>query len=832
MNEQKFINELGPEDTQPTIQFSLLNFDSTDELTPLDEITGQPRAIKALEVGLGIRDFGFNIYMSGMSGMGRMALVKQVLKTKASEDKTPPDWIYVNNFDDPDVPLSISMKPGTGRELKKDMEELTERLREEVPRAFRQEDFTKEKQRLNMYYENQGREAFLKLEQIANQKNLLVQEMVDGRIIMIPKKDDRPMTPDEFESLSKEEKDAISKDQEEVGQIANTVLNQQAEFSQKLRDDVRQIERDFASKLIYPAIDKIAAKYEGEKLHRWLEKVKQHMIDNLQNFREKEASQQQMAMNAMLGIPPPPEEILDQYSVNVVVDNSGVKGAPVIFEESPNYKNLFGTIYGFFDRSGHLFTNYMNIRAGSILKANGGYIVFNLVDALIEPLVWKELKRTIRSGEHQYQMYDPFGVFATSSLRPEPIPLNIKLIVVGNPLLYHLFQFYDEDFAEIFKIKADFASELDGIEQPEMVIARFIRKLKDSNDLLGFDPGAVAELCTISTRMSGEKGKLTGEMSKLADIIREASFWAKQDKSSLVRTEHVQKAIDEKIYRSNLIAERLREYITNGTILLNVEGKVTGQINGLSVVQLGDYSFGRPTRVTASIGVGTAGIINIERESRLSGSSYDKAMMILEGYLRSIYATQHPISLSASITMEQSYGIIEGDSATIAELLCLLSAISGIPLRQDIAITGSVNQRGEIQAVGGIIQKVEGYFDVCKMVGLTGEQGVCIPHSNVRNLILRHDVVNAIREKKFHIWAISSVNEAIELLTGMKSGSVDEEGTFHQVVDSKFKAILNSLKEQKAYLLEREITPYPSAGPQQRDPRPRFPGEDKDSRTV
>ncbi len=537
-------------------------------------------------------------------------------------------------------------------------------------------------------------------------------------------------------------------------------------------------------------------------------------------------------MNAMLGIPPQPEEMLDQYGINVVVDNSELKGAPVIFEESPNYKNLFGTIYGFFDRSGHLFTNYMNIRAGSILKANGGYIVFNLVDALMEPLVWKELKRTVRSREHQYQMYDPFGVFATSSLRPEPIPLNIKLIVVGNPLLYHLFQFYDEDFAEIFKVKADFASELDGIEQPELVIARFIRKLKETNELLGFDSGAVAELCIISTRMSGEKGKLTAEMSKLADIVREASFWAKQDKSSIVSTQHVQKAIDEKIYRSNLIDERLREYVANGTILLNVEGKVTGQINGLSVVQLGDYSFGRPTRVTASIGVGNAGIINIERESRLSGSSYDKAMMILEGYLRNIYATQHPIALSASITMEQSYGMIEGDSATIAELLCLLSAIAGIPLRQDIAITGSVNQRGEIQAVGGIIQKVEGFFDVCKMIGLTGEQGVCIPQSNVRNLILRHDVVNAIRENKFHIWSVSKVNEAIELLAGMKSGSIDEVDSFHYVVDRRFKTILNNLKEQKAYLLERENTPYPSAGQGSRDPRPRLPGEDKDYRVV
>ena len=818
--------ELGPEDTLPQIQFSLLNFSSTDELTPLDEIIGQPRAIKALEVGLGIRDFGYNIYMSGMSGMGRTALVKQILGKKALEDAVPPDWIYVNNFGDEDVPLSISLKPGSAKELKKDMVELSSRLKEEVPRAFRQEDFTKEKLKLNQFYENQGRDAFSKLEHMALDKNLLVQEMADGRVVMMPKKDDHPMSSEEFESLSEEQKEKISRDQEDVGQLANAVLNQQTEFSQKLREDVKQIERDFAAKLINPAIDRIAAKFKSEKLHTWLLKVKNHMIENLHNFRDKEPNQQQ-AMNAMLGVVPPPEEMTDQYNVNVVVDNGDLKGAPVVYEEAPNYKNLFGTITGTFDRTGHLFTNYINIRAGSLLKANGGYIIFNLLDALVEPLVWKELKRTIKSCQLEYQMYDPFGVFATSSLRPEPIPLNIKLIVVGNPLVYHLFQLYDEDFSEIFKIKADFSSELGGIDQPELVISRFVRKLKDSNDLLPFDPGAVSELCVISTRMAGEKGKLTAEMSKLADIIRESSFWAKKENALIVNAQHVQTAIDEKIYRSNLIAEKMREYITNGTILLNVDGKVTGQINGLSIIQLGDYTFGRPTRVTASIGVGNAGLINIERESRLSGSSYDKAMLILEGYLRNTYAINHPIALSASITMEQSYGLIEGDSATISELICLLSAIAGIALRQDIAITGSVNQWGEVQAVGGIIQKIEGFFDVCRMAGLTGEQGVCIPDSNTRNLILRHDVVTAVREKKFHIWSVRNVNDAIGLLTDTTPGSIDEEDTFHFAVDKKFNSILKKLKEQQANLIERDITAFSTPPQKPKDPRPRMPGEDR-----
>lgn len=819
---------LTAEQAEPAIDFSRLEFSSTAELNALEEIIGQPRAVKALELGLGIRDTGYNIYISGTSGMGKKALIQKMVSEIASNEPTPVDWIYVNNFGQEDRPLSISLEPGQGKKLKKEMEELLSRLRDEVPRAFRQEDFSKEKQRLNMEYESQSKTAFSRMEQLASERNLIIQEMSDGRLLMIPKKGERPMSAEEFDSLSDSEKEEISKNQSELGQVVSSIINQQREIGNKLRDEVRQIERNFAARLIEPAINEISSRYENEKLRSWFSKVKEHMINNLNNFREPDGTQQS-SLAAMLGGAAggaSAEEFIQEYSINLIVDNSESQGAPIITEESPNYKSLFGTIFGTFDRAGRLFTNFRNIKAGSLLRANGGYLVFNLMEALTEPLVWKELKRTLRSGELEYHMYDPFGVFATSSLRPEPIPLKVKLLAVGNPLLYHLLQIYDEDFREFFKVKADFSPELDAKENMEMVMARFVQKLSKTDNVKPFSPHAVAELIKTAARFTGDKEKITSQFSRLADVARESSYWAQKNGASVVQVEHVRTALEEKIYRSNLIAEQMREYIANATLIISISGSAVGQINGLSIVQLGDYAFGRPSRITASVGTGAAGIINIERESRLSGSNYDKAMLILEGYLRRIYAQKHPLSLSASITMEQSYGPIEGDSATLAELLSLLSAFSGIALRQDIAITGSVNQLGEVQAVGGVTQKVEGFYDTCKLMGFDGNQGVCIPASNVRNLVLRKEVIDAIHDRRFQIFAVKSVNEALELMSGVVAGSIDEENSFHWRVNQRLLEMLELVKHHRGIAIEREYPEYRPYPEGTRDPRPRFPGDE------
>lgn len=828
MNGGKHIRELGAEETDLHIAQETLGFTTTDELSPLESIVDQPRALEALDLGLSIPDKGYNVYVSGSSGMGRREMVEGALRTRAAGEQRPRDWIYLNNFDHPDRPRAFPLEPGHGEKFAATMEELVQRLKDEIPKAFRQEDFTRERQRISRQYENRGRELLRQLEQEADRRSLIVQQNPDGNVVMVPKsKEGKALKPDEFEKLSREEKDEIGKRQQELGEKARDILSQQAEIRRRMREDVRGVEKEFAAKLIEPAVDEATGRYrDNGKLAGWLDKLKEHMIDNRQRFQQSSEGQGQQGLAALLGGGGGGGEAsFQEYGVNVVVDNGGGEGAPLVIENSPNYKNLFGTIHGQFDRMGRALTDFTHIKAGSLLRANGGYLVFDLVEALIEPLVWKELKRTIKSGVLEYHMYDPFGVFGTSSLRPEPIPLKLKLVVIGTPLIYYLLHLYDDDFKEIFKVKADFAPEIRRTDGTDAVVGRLVRKLESMDGGMAMEAGAVAELARAGARMAGDKSKITAEFSRLSDVAREATYWARKEHSKVVRGAHVRTAIDRRVFRSDLIAEKIRELISEGTLKISLEGTVTGQLNGLSVAQLGDHMFGRPSRVTAGVGIGGAGLINIERESKLSGSTFDKAMLILEGYLRNTYAGNHPLALSASIAMEQSYGPIEGDSASAAELVCLLSAVGGVPLRQDVAVTGSVNQWGQVQAIGGVNEKIEGFFDVCAQQELTGGQGVCIPASNVKNLVLRPDVVEAIRKGHFHVWAVEHIDEILELLSGIDAGSPDTGESFHYRVDQSLQRMVKILSEQKA---AAQHTPAPvlQQSSAQRDPRPPLPGKE------
>lgn len=823
-NELTRMYEVNIKDLELDIDVSQFQFQTTDEIQPLDEIIGQPRALKALELGLGIENSGFNIYVSGVSGMGKKTIVQHLLEKRVKGKNIPPDWIYVNNFDQPDKPIAISLPAGKGRELKKDMENLITRLKDELPKAFRQEDFSHEKQRISEQYRTKGRKILQELQTSADENGLIIEQSPDGRIYLIPKKDDHPMSSEEFNSLSEEDKDAISKRQAKLSEHANRVLAQQRDIEQSLRFDVKEVEKNFSRRIFEPMIREIAEKYDNQKLRKWLDNLQDHMLNNLNYFQEKDDAQQRSLTDLLSG-QTEKSSISYEYEINVIVDNSYSDGAPLIIENSPNYKNLFGTIPGVTDRFGRMTTNFTHIKAGSLLQSNGGYLVFDFVEAFLEPLVWKELKRTIKSGFLEYHMYDPFGVFTTSALRPEPIPLSIKLIVLGNPLVYHLLQLYDEDFPEIFKVKADFTPEMDRKNGTEHLFAQFIRKISEEKNILPFSQDGVTELYKTSIRIAEDRSKLTTEFKKIEDIAREASFWAQQSNHDTVTCSDVRRAIDERIYRTNYIEEKIREMISKGSILISIDGTTIGQVNGLGVIQLGDYMFGKPSRLTASVGIGNAGIINIERESRLSGQTYDKAMLILEGYLRNMYAKKHPLSLSASITMEQSYGMVDGDSASVAEVLCLLSSLANIALRQDIAVTGSINQWGDVQAVGGIIAKIEGFFDICKHIGLTGNQGVCIPDANKRNLILRHDVTEAIEKHMFHIWSVSHVDQAIELLSGIHAGSIEQAETFHGRIESNLQWMNSLLKEQKVTPVEHESYPFNLVHSGTRDPRPPLPGE-------
>lgn len=827
MAESVTARELQGKELNIPIEIADFSFRSTEELEALDEIIGQPRARKAFELGMGIRDSGYNIYAAGVNGTGRETLARTIVSKKAAAEDTPDDWVYVNNFEREDRPLAISLSAGKGIPLRDQMQNLVERLIEEIPKAFRREDFSREKRRLQERYEKQARESYTEVQKIAEEKGMSIQQGPGGSVALVPLKDGKPMENDAFEKLPEEEKEDILQRRRELAEHVSKMAARQTEIERKMREEIRDIERDFAAKTVDPALGEISGQYKSEKLHTWFKTVREHILNNLGQFRE-EADGQKNQMAALLGgAAPKAEKTFDHYKVNVIVDNSDTEGAPVIFEESPNYKNLFGTIPGLSDRMGRLTTNFTHIRAGSLLRANGGYLVFDLMQALMEPVVWKELKRTIKSRELEYHMYDPFGVFATSTLKPEPVPLRVKLVVTGSALIYHLLQLYDEDFAEIFKVKADFATELDRKSTIGEELGRFIRRLQKESNVLPFDADGVAELVRAGARIAGGKEKITAELGRMGDLVRESSFWAGQDSVERVTAEHVRKALEEKVYRSNLVAVRMRELIANGTILISLEKKAVGQINGLSVAQLGDYMFGRPSRITASIGIGSAGIVNIERESRLSGKTFDKAILILDGYLRNTYAGTHQLALSASLAMEQSYGMIEGDSASVAELVCLLSAIAQVELRQDIALTGSVNQWGQVQAVGGVSEKVEGYFDVCKEVGLSGTQGVCLPSSNVRNLVLRHDVVEAVDNGQFHVWAMDTVDQALELLSGMPPGSLEEENTFHWKVDQRLQNMLNVLKEHKLVGNSREVHTTETVQENRPDPRPPLPGNEE-----
>jgi ATP-dependent Lon protease len=802
-----------------------LGFRTTEELAPLKEFVGQQRVMNALKAGVGIRQPGYHVYAAGISGTGKMDLIHRTLEDRAGQEPVPDDWVYVNNFDEPDRPLAIALKVGDGAKLKQEVANLVGRLMEELPKAFQREDFGQEKDRLRKQYRQQGEALAEELNRIAHERNLLVQQLDDGRVMFMPLKDGKPMTQEEGAKLSPEALQRIEKNQEEVLESARSVFQRQQDLERQLNADVRQVERTFADKLIAPLLAEIATRYENERLTNWLQRMKAHFVLNLDRFQRR-ADRMLQQFEPLVGelTLADLQERFFEYQVNLLVDHSGQKRAPVIIEGAPNYRNLFGTIERVVDRFGRVVTNFTRIKAGSLLKANGGYLVFDLLDALAEPFVWKELKRTLKRGSAEIEIHDPFALFTISGLKPEPIPLNIKLVVVGQPLLYHLLYRFDDEFREIFRIKADFDTELSGETNAGRMYGELVEKLRRQEKFPPFDASAVVMLTHASSRMAEYQGKFTAVFSRICDLIRETAFWAKEDGAAIINQKHVQRALAEQVYRSDLVAEKIREFIREGTLLVLLKDSSIGQVNALAAADLGDYVFGWPTRITASVGLGSAGIVNIERESRLSGKTFDKGVLILEGYVRNTYARDYPLALSASLAMEQSYGGVDGDSATLAELLCLLSAIASIPLRQDIAVTGSVNQRGQIQPIGAVNEKIEGFFDVCRETGLTGTQGVCIPQSNVKNLVLRPDVIEAVERREFHIWTIQHVDEGIELFSGIPAGSPTDKESFHGRVDRCVREMVDLLKAGKADPRDRVVSTVERQPESSPDPRPPHPG--------
>lgn len=767
------------------------DFRTTADSTPGTDFVGQERARAALELGLGITSSGFNLFVSGLTGSEKLEALRNWVTRHAQEGQTPGDWVYVQNFARPDAPRAIPLAAGQGCRLKHLMSELVKTLREELPKAFRQEAFDKEKTQLKEKYAAQAQALNEALDTQARAKGFLLQAGPGGAVILIPIIHGKPLeSPEEFARLTAEEQREIEKNQRAFAEEMAAFASKQQEIMRAMVEDVRQIERRFGDALLTPLLARIRQEIPSPEVHEYLNEVETHIIEHLDDFKEQE---RQTPAMPFLPFMPPREELLD-YEVNVVVDNSSTTGAPVVVESSPTYLNLFGTIERVVDRAGRLVTNFTRIKAGSLLRAQGGYLIFNLEDALTEPAVWKMLKRTLKSSRIEMETYEPFAMFSTSGLKPEPIQVQVKVLVTGSPSLYHLIYSMDEEFRDIFKVHADFRRTMELAPQHVTVYAQWIAQICRTEGLPHFDRSALERTVEFGARKAGDRQKVSASHAEIADLAREAVYWARKEQATLVSAHHVQKTIEERVFRSNRIEEEIHALITQGTILVDIDGHKVGQVNGLSVLQLGEHSFGQPSRVTASVAMGQAGIVNIERESRLSGPIHDKGLLILSGYLRNRYGQDKPLTVSASLCFEQSYSGVEGDSASSTELYALLSRLTELPIRQDLAVTGSVNQWGEVQAIGGANEKIEGFFDICRVRGLTGQQGVMIPAANVRNLILRPDVIEAVERGQFHIYPIRTIDDGIALLTGVRAGTSEEEGTVNGMVNKRLRELATNLK--------------------------------------
>ena len=754
---------------------------TTETLKPTDEIIGQERAQKALRFGLEIPDRGFNIYVAGIPGTGRRTAVQKFLDELAKTKPKADDWVYVNNFANPYEPLAIRLPPGMSTQLKADMTSFIEEARRDLPRAFESEDYATKRQEALGKLDKEREEIVAQVNKSAAKQGFTIQIGPTG-LIIIPVIDEKPLTQEDFEALPEETRADIIQKREALDTDLRSGFRQVRELEAKGMEVVTRLNSEIALYSIGHLLNSLKEKYKKtSEVISYIESVQKDILDNLGTFLGSPQPQQQPQPGQ---VPPPFQQWLlkdlafRKYEVNPVVDNGNLPGAPVVFEETPSYQNLLG-------RSekevqfGVVTTDFMMIRPGSVHRANGGYLVIPVLDLFRYPFAWEGLKSALKTEEVRIEEPgEQAGFIATRGLKPQPIPLNVKIILIGTPEISQILNQKDPDYPELFKVRADFDTVMDRNDDNVKSYAAFICTLCKRFNLHHLDNTAVAKVVEYGSRLADDKQKLSTRFSSVADLIREANFYAIQEKAPYISVNHIKKAFEEKIYRSNLIQQKIQEFIERGIYLIETEGTQVGQINGLSVMELGDIAFGRPSRVTASVAVGRDGIIDIERQAQLGGPTHTKGVLILGGYLANKYAQDKPLSLTAKLVFEQSYGGIDGDSASSTELYAILSALSGLPIRQSIAVTGSVNQRGEIQAIGGVNEKLEGFFEVCKVKGLTGTQGAMIPQSNVQNLMLKEELLEAAKAGKFSIFAARTIDEGIEFLTGVEAGERQPDGSF------------------------------------------------------
>lgn len=797
--------ELRPQELRRRCEQSIFDFETTDEVKPLDEFIGQERAVKALELGLGIKDFRYNIYVAGGPGTGKNSIVKAFLERISADEKTPPDLCYVHNFEDPYSPVYLELPAGQGCKFQREIKRMIERLRRQIPTAFASKEYQERRHKIDEEAVPQRNKLLLEFQEQAEQKGFKL-ELTDMGFKKIPLMDGQPMREEQFARLTERQKLEIEKRSEEIDRLLEQLRAQLIHLEEQREQQMKLLDQDIAAFTVKPLIQKLLDNEKYTKLPlrpntrviRYLNAVCDDILAHIDDFKSEP--------QAMIPSPMAPEAVdkFRKYEINVLVDHSRTKGAPVVVQDNATYPNLFGKIERRIQFGGILAADFTLIKPGSLHEANGGYLVLSADNLFKYPMSWEALKIAIKCK--RITIEDPatmLGFTASEGLRPEPIPLEVKVIIIGSPELYHLLQFYDEDFKELFNVKSDFDDQIDWDEKYIKKFGAFIRaRCEEREGLLPFHKSGVVRVVEYAAELTGDQKKISARFSDLMTIIREASYWAQQDgKAQYVTAEHVEKAIEEKIYRSNLIEEKIRELIARGDILVEVEGEAVGQVNGLSVYDLGDFSFGKPVRITANVYTGKEGLINIEREAELSGKLHTKGLLILKGWLGEKFAHDKPLSLSASVTFEQSYATVDGDSASSTELYAIISALSGVPIKQGIAVTGSVNQKGETQPIGGVNEKIEGFFAVCKIKGLTGEQGVIIPEQNKDNLMLKPEIIEAVKKKRFHIWAVKNIDEGIEILTGQKAGQrlkngEFEKGTVYYKADMRLREIHKKLSEE------------------------------------
>jgi lon-related putative ATP-dependent protease len=776
------VRELRPDELRRTCDASQFSFKSTAELTELSEIIGQERATRAIDFGIEIPCQGYNIYALGPSGSGRATVITEFLQRKAAAGASPACWAYVNNFDDPYQPHALRLPAGEGCAISAEVDALLDDLQEELPRAFETEQY-------QQHYNRIGRE----LEEARNARlSKLEAQMIEGGfallrtpmgLVIAPVLDGEVVSREQYEQLPAEKKSELEKHRPALQGELEKALREVRALERDAKSHLRKLDQETGAYTIGHHFESLRTKYADlEGLIGFLDQVQEDILAKIERFKKASPSGEEgpsateagpFAFMARFRRSP-----FDKYGINVIVDNSEIEGAPVVEESNPTYHNLIGRIEHRAE-FGTLVTDYSAIKAGALHRANGGYLIVEALDLLRNPLAWEGLKRALRNREIKIEeLAQQLGLMATATLAPEPIPLEVKVVLIGDPTTYYLLHSLDEDFQELFKVKADFAADMDWTLENLEKVALFVHDRCEEGHLRHFDLGAVAGIVEHGARMVEDQEKLTTRFGLIKDVIHEANYWAGRNGHDLVTAEDVRHAIQEKVFRANQIEERIREQIDKGLLMVDTEGEIVGQVNGLSIINLGDYYFGRPSRITAQTFMGRAGVINIEREAKMSGNIHDKGVMILSGYLGGKYAQDKPLNLSASICFEQSYGAVEGDSASSTELYALLSRMSNLPIKQGIAVTGSVNQRGEVQPVGGVTKKIEGFFDVCRVKGVTGDQGVLVPEQNVKNLMLRQDVVEAVKEGKFHIYPVRTIDEGIAILTGREAGERQEDGTY------------------------------------------------------